>query len=207
MLVKTALGIIGGTLTKTTKMPCRSFSTSPKDCFTGSKLRTVPGSICESCFACKGFYAMYANTIEPAQKKRWNSIDDPLWTDAMALLINKEPGFFRWFDSGDLKSALHLHKIAVVCKKTSHIKHWLPTKERGFYADFIKAGGIVPKNLVIRFSAYMIDQAPPAYKNTSTVHTKGKKAFGIVCRAKSGACGACRLCWNSKVKNVSYPKH
>ena len=62
-----------------------------------------------------------------------------------------------------------------------------------------------PDNLVIRFSAPMVDQdAPSSWPNTSTVVTAG-----ATCPAptQDNECKDCRACWNPEVKNVAYGQH
>ena len=49
-----ALKIIGGSLSKPSKMPGWSIGLPAKECKTGSKLRAVPGSVCYDCYALKG---------------------------------------------------------------------------------------------------------------------------------------------------------
>jgi len=118
-------------------------------------------------------------------------------------------GFHRWHDSGDLQSVDHLAKICEVARLTPKIKHWLPTRELAFVKAYQAAGGVVPRNLVIRVSATMVDgPATKAWATTSTVH-HASKAQGRTCPAPSqdNACGDCRACWNPRVKNVSYHKH
>ena len=89
----------------------------------------------------------------------------------MALLINsKKSKVFRWHDSGDVQDAAHLIKIIAVCKFTPETSHWLPTRE-AWIKDHMPH---CPDNLVIRFSAPMVDQdAPSSWPNTSTVVTAG----------------------------------
>ena len=62
-----------------------------------------------------------------------------------------------------------------------------------------------PENLVIRFSAPMVNQeAPASWANTSTVVTAG-----ATCPApkQNNECKDCRACWNKDVKNIAYGKH
>ena len=61
---------ICGSLTTTSKMPCKSYSLPTEACITGAKMAKLEGSICASCYANKGFYKMYAKTIKPAQNTR-----------------------------------------------------------------------------------------------------------------------------------------
>jgi hypothetical protein len=158
----------------------------------------------------KGFYRVYGwiDKMTPKTEK----INNPLWVEAMVWLIqnqlhNKDKGFFRWHDSGDLQSVAHLEKIAEVCRQTPTIKHWLPTREYKIVDDWEKQYD-QPSNLAIRKSVHMIDGKLPKVGLSSSVH-KESKAKGIECKAyeQKGQCLDCRLCWNTKVKNISYKYH
>ena len=83
------------------------------------------------------------------------------------------------------------------------MQHWMPTREAWTKKYIDRA----PANLVIRFSATMVDQAAPAsWPNTSTVVTDGAQA---TCPApkQDNACKDCRACWDKSVKNVAYAAH
>ena len=207
---KQAADIVGG-ITKTSKMPCSSYSLPIAECKTGAKLASSnPNSICASCYAGKGFYKVYQKTIEPAQYKRLESINSPLWIAAMIKLVSAEKsGFFRWHDSGDIQSVDPLHKIASVARLTPTIRHWLPTRERGIVRDFLKVDTI-PDNLIIRLSALEFDQKPLTFNGlpTSTSH-KNEAPHGKACPAPSnnGECGSCRACWDKTISNISYSAH
>ncbi len=64
-------------LGQTSKMPCPSYSTSARDCKTGSKLRKIPGSVCHGCYAYKGRYnsrnvkASHARNLESCSPREW----------------------------------------------------------------------------------------------------------------------------------------
>ena len=210
---KTAMQIIGSGLSNTEKMPSYSFNLSAKDCITGSKLVNVKGSVCEGCYALKGNYVRYKHVdkLRPKTLK----LKEILWVNAMVYLIQnqgnqKDKNYFRWHDSGDLQNVTHLQKIVEVCKRTPDVKHWLPTREYKFVTDYIKTYGDLPKNLIIRLSSHMNDTKPPKIQNlnTSTVH-KNKQALGVECPSykNKGKCGDCRMCWNSKIDNISYKWH
>ena len=77
MKIKEANKITGG-LTYTSKMPGPSYNTPASRCLTGAKLRTVPGSVCSSCYALKGNYTRYP-AIKAAQYYRLQSLRDPQW--------------------------------------------------------------------------------------------------------------------------------
>jgi len=156
MLTKKQAHEIHGGMTQTTKMPAKSYSLPTIACVTGFRMSAIAGSICSMCYAARGNYHRYQATTEPVQHARLESINDPLWIDAIVTSIGKDK-YFRWHDSGDIQSVEHLEKIAEVCKLTPDCKHWLPTREYGMVAAFC-ASNDVPDNLVIRLSAMFIDK-------------------------------------------------
>jgi hypothetical protein len=106
MKTKEALEIVGG-LSKPSKMPGWAYGLPAKECKTGSKLQNVPGSTCYDCYALKGCYVF--KVVQDAQYRRLKAIRSPLWTGAMAYLINsKKSNVFRWHDSGDVQDEEHL---------------------------------------------------------------------------------------------------
>ena len=200
MQTKEALKIIGGSLSKPSKMPGWSIGLPAQECKTGGKLQAVPGSVCYDCYALKGCYVF--KVVQDAQYRRLAAIKHPLWVGAMAHLINsKKANVFRWHDSGDVQDEEHLIKIFAVCKLTPKIRHWLPTREAWIKAFLPEC----PENLVIRFSAPMVDQeAPASWPNSSEVVTAG-----ATCPAASqdNECRDCRACWDSNIKTIKYGKH
>jgi len=200
MKTNEALQIIGGSLSKPSKMPGWSIGLPAKECKTGAKLQKVPGSVCYDCYAMKGCYVF--KVVQDAQYRRLAAIKHPLWVGAMAHLINsKKANVFRWHDSGDVQDEEHLIKIFAVCKLTPKIKHWLPTREAWIKAFLPEC----PDNLVIRFSAPMVDQtAPASWPNSSEVVTAG-----ATCPAaqQNNECRDCRACWDSNIKTIKYGKH
>jgi hypothetical protein len=199
MNTKEAWTLVGG-LSKPSKMPGWSIGIPAKECKTGAKLRLIPDSVCEGCYALKGCYVF--KVVQEAQYKRLRAISHPDWVLAMATLINsKKPDVFRWHDSGDVQDVDHLEKIFEVCKLTPTKRHWMPTREAWIKDHMHKA----PANLVVRFSSPMIDQGPvKSWANTSTVSTKSRS-----CPApdNNNECGSCRACWDPLVKNIEYGKH
>ena len=121
---------------------------------------------------------------------------------AMATLIkSKKPDVFRWHDSGDVQDLNHLQKIYEVCRLTPTKKHWMPTRE-AWIKDHLQDK---PNNLVIRFSAPMVDQrAPASWPNSSEVVNSNAS-----CPApkQNNECRDCRQCWDASIKTVSYGKH
>jgi len=220
MLHSEAATIVGG-LSTPSKMPCMAYSTPVIACNVGSKMAQMPGSVCSECYAAKGHYAMYQNTIEPAQHARYEAmLYDPAWVDAMIVLLLHEQ-HFRWFDAGDIPSLAALERIVEVCRGTAGCTHWLPTREYGVIGEYIKRHGKdanpIPDNLIIRLSAMYPDRPTvvPAslrgIKNllVGNVHTKGAAPTGYACPAptRNNKCGTCRACWSKDVPAVSYVKH
>ena len=200
MKTEKALFIIGGSLSKPSKMPGWSIGLPAKECKTGGKLQKVKGSVCYDCYALKGCYVF--KVVQQAQYRRLAAIKDPQWVEAMAHLINsKRPRVFRWHDSGDVQDLNHLQKIYEVCRLTPSKRHWMPTRE-AWIKDHLQDK---PDNLVIRLSSPMVDQGPvSSWPNTSTVVTSG-----ATCPApkQNNECGTCRNCWNPEIKNISYGIH
>ena len=197
-------------LGKPSKMPCPSYNTPATLCVTGSRLRKIKGSTCSGCYAMKGNYVR--PNVRKWLEKRFNAFKHEGFVEAMSYMINhysKKSGYFRWFDSGDLADMQMLEKIVMVCKNTTIIKHWLPTREVKVVKDYLKIYNKFPDNLLVRVSAPMIDGKPlKHFRWTSTVHHK-QNAIGHDCpsRFQENKCKSCRACWDRNIKNVSYHKH
>jgi hypothetical protein len=201
MNTKEALKIIGGSLSKPSKMPGWSIGLPAKECKTGGKLRYVKDSVCYDCYALKGCYVF--KVVQDAQYRRLAAIKKGRWVAAMAHLINsKKPDVFRWHDSGDVQDLQHLIKIFQVCERTPTKRHWLPTRE-AWIKDYLHKK---PTNLVIRFSAPMVNQrAPESWPNSSSVVTG--EEFNCPASKQNNECKDCRKCWNPKIKNIAYKAH
>ena len=87
MKTSEALKLVGG-LSKPSKMPGWAYGLPAKECKTGSKLRKVKDSVCYNCYALKGCYVF--KVVQDAQYRRLEATKSPLWTGAMALLINSK---------------------------------------------------------------------------------------------------------------------
>lgn len=223
---------IAGNLGKPSKMPGLSYGISAKNCVTGSKLRKVPGSVCSGCYAMTDFYATW-RPLQEGHARRWRGIHHPRWVDAMVVMISSaykrvvdpKDRYFRWHDSGDLQGLWHLANIAEVCRRTPDVVHWLPTREYEVVAQYLATGKPIPPNLTIRLSAHMIDAEPvvprelealpvSTVSTISTLHPNGARILEgkghVECRAveaRDNKCGACRACWDPRVKSVNYPQH
>lgn len=209
---KTQASVIAGSVTSTSKMPCKSYSLPTVACITGYKMSKIAGSICSTCYANKGNYLQYANNIEPAQHARLDSLNNELWVDAMVAHIGSD-SYFRWHDAGDLQGLWHLEKIARVAELTPTCKHWLPTREYSIVKAYIAKHGALPKNLIVRLSAMYVDKQVTipaslqgqANVTVSNVHTSTPIGFECNSPKQGGKCLDCRVCWSTKP--VSYKMH
>jgi hypothetical protein len=76
MQTKEALKIIGGSLSKPSKMPGWSIGLPAKECKTGGKLQKLSqGSVCYDCYALKGCYVF--KVVQDAQYRRLAAIKNP----------------------------------------------------------------------------------------------------------------------------------
>jgi len=203
---KEALLIVGG-LSKPSKMPGFSLGLPAWECKTGSKLRKVAGSVCESCYAMKGCYTMYPE-VKKAQYRRLEALTSEFWVDAMVKLITGQE-VFRWHDAGDIQNMAHFKRIVKVAELTPDVKHWIPTKEKAIIKRFLDSGKTFPNNLIVRVSGAMVNGKPlKSFPYTSTVSSTDDH-HGHLCPAptQGGECRSCRACWSKDVANVSYHQH
>ena len=201
---------IVGTLSKPSKMPGYAYSTPAKRCLIGQKMRKVVGSICAFCYALKGRY-VFPN-VQKAMEKRFASLTNDLWVDAMTYLIGKVKNpHFRWHDSGDLQGVWHIEKIVKIAKNLPNISFWLPTREYAFVSTYIEQGGEVPANLTIRLSALMMDGPAPvgiAQRLGLCVSGASKVGnFNCPSSKQGNKCGDCRKCWDKNEFAIDYKKH
>jgi hypothetical protein len=217
ILTKTQASRACGTLTQTSKMPCKSYSLPVVACITGFKMAQIPDSICSHCYADKGFYRMYSATVEPAQFARLDALEHTpvdIWVSGIVTMIGAD-SYFRWLDAGDIQSVDMLRRIALVCEATPHTMHWLPTREYAIVKAYINKYGSIPENLTIRLSAMYFDKPVIVPKSlqgvagieTSNAHRHGAP-MGETCNASDngGKCGDCRHCFH-RTGPVSYPFH
>ena len=88
MSTKDNLKIVGG-LAKPSKMPGWAYGLPAAECKTGGKLKHIPGSTCEGCYADKGCYVF--PVVQAAQYRRLEAIRHPQWVNAMACLLYTSP--------------------------------------------------------------------------------------------------------------------
>jgi len=207
-----------GDFSKPSKMPWLAWSTPAKDCKNGSKLHDVPGSVCEGCYALRGFYNM--GTTRRAMARRQAAWKEPGWTGRMIDDLYEESQkvapslrFFRWFDSGDIQSVAQLHKIVLIAEALPGIGFYLPTKEYGIVRQYLKRNEVYgfPRNLVVRPSAPMVDEdmVPIPGLTRSKVESDPDMNSPDTCPAKLQAnkCWDCRMCWDPEQELIIYPHH
>lgn len=206
---------VGG-LSMPSKMPGYAYSLPAADCVTGGKLRAVSGSTCSHCYAFRrGNYRF--PSVQRCLEKRLESLTDlDTWAKAMIRLIPKAVAigdpYFRWHDSGDIQSTLHLAAIVMIADKLPMIRFWLPTREFRFVKQWLEAGGLVPRNLTIRLSAALVGVRPalrPELENLGLQSSSVGAFSGAICgaRTRGNECGPCRACWSKEIGNVDYPLH
>lgn len=232
---------ITGAFGEPSKMPCATYGLDAFVCKTGSELALHPDSTCAGCYAREGFYKTYGPVIKN-RRTHQAAIHHPFWVEAMIRMIWDyirdcdrrareesesiafQPAviYFRFHDSGDLWSLDHFENICAIAEATSRVLYWLPTREYGIVEQFLREGGVIPRNLTVRLSAHWDEkppELPPLLRGlpTSTVHLTHRKPVkvgprrnsSIECRAytRGNFCGNCRACWHGDVPNVSYTKH
>jgi hypothetical protein len=96
----------------------------------------------------------------------------------VAIRGTESSGYFRWHDSGDLQDVAHLAKLVEIARALPDIKFWLPIREYGIIASFLRTDSI-PENLIVRLSAYMIEGEPPALAKRLGLTTSGVSKTGF----------------------------
>ena len=191
--IKQANTITGG-LSKPSKMRGFSYGLPAAECKVGSVLRSVEGTPCSSCYAFKRGNYRFKNVVD-GQYRRFDLLTGEHWADAMVYLITKRypnGGDFRWHDSGDIQGVEHLARICEVVRRTPSVAHWMPTQERATLGRYLRSGGEIPTNLIIRVSATMLGKASlgvPKHPQIKT-STVGATDCGRQCPAyrQGGAC-------------------
>jgi hypothetical protein len=208
LTAKDALAICGS-LSCPGKMPCHGYALPAQRCRMGSFLQQFPKAVCHSCYALRGRYLF--PTVKAAMEKRFATLTDPRWVDAISTLIHRTgERYFRWHDSGDLKDVEHLRKIVRVCLNLPRIKFWLPTREYQTVNAYLRLKERIPPNLCIRLSAHLVDgKLPLGYGlPVSGVHSGRSDpttaAHNCPAPRQNNQCGRCRACWNPSVSIVSY---
>ena len=199
-----------GRLSEPSKMPCYSYSISPRACKTGSKLAKIAGTVCSKCYAFRGNYPR--PTIKRQLAIRMSAISQPYWVEAMvtAIKTHESSGYFRFFDAGDLQNLGHLIKVCEVARRLPEIKFWLPTREKGILKAYLNAGFSFPNNLTVRYSAVRFEEKPPAdlLSELGIVGSNVSKVkWNCPAYGQDSKCLSCRKCWRKDVQLVTYKFH
>lgn len=197
------------TLSKTSKIPCKSWSLQAGSTCPGSIDPTTkkPVAVCAGCYAKDGFYNMPgAIAARDHNRDDWKRVD---WVSDMVNALTKQK-YFRWFDSGDCYHPLLAAKILEVMQQTPNTKHWMPTKSykipriRAILEQMKQLG-----NVSIRYSSdSMTGEYDPEHGSTVVPYAE-TPTNATVCGAytRDGKCGDCRLCWDKNVAVIAYPAH
>jgi len=200
-------------LSKTSKMPCKSFAlpAGKKTCIgmidTDGKIKAV----CSKCYGLKGSYSW--RTAKALREHNLNETLNNLEgfkVDMIKLLTKEKSDYFRWFDSGDVYDNDLLFAIYEICKNTPIIDHWIPTKARELLDQDLWAKLESLNNVTIRYSSPSINGYYQSIHG-STVIQKGQevdetKVFKCPVVNERKKCDDCRACWNSD-KVIAYTYH
>ena len=220
---------------RNSKMPGYTLSTSAHACKVGGKLHQVEGTICKNCYALKGNY-IFPNVVSGLMTASIaiayydHKKDYEPWIVALSELIRRrcivkdikdaegnkigsvDNTFFRFHDSGDLQSPLHLAAINQVALNNPSVSFWLPTREMRMVKLFLQ-NNTIANNLCIRLSAYRFGESPMSFGlglPTSTVEWPDSK-HNCIAPKQGGSCDGeiakCRNCWDPKIPNVNYKRH
>ncbi len=81
---------ICGSLSNPSKMPGHGYALPASRCRIGSLLQLMPKAICHHCYALRGRYQF--PRVKAAMEKRFSSLSDPRWVDAVSTLIYRSIG-------------------------------------------------------------------------------------------------------------------
>jgi len=200
-----------GHLSKTSKMPCPSWSLSAFDCISTDE-------ICKKICYAKRHHYNFKNVKDSLKKNKLIWLNKN-WVKSMSFYVKDvlDLKYFRWFDSGDLTNILLFEKICQIADKCPNIKFWLPTRRKEILLAYFEANNniklnILHPNLIIRISARDINKNPDyelaKYLGVlvSSIDHNKNKAYQCKSHENNNQCGSCRVCW-SKTEEVSYKLH
>jgi len=199
-------------LSETEAMSCMSWSL-PAGPTTCGGFKGGPGTICSSCYAGQGRYAM-PNVIR-AQMARWTWWTTTPQVERVSTLVGaiqsacRKVPFFRVFDSGDFATVEDVRIWSEICASCPNVSFWIPTRVwwRPEYASALKALATLP-NVALRRSALRVDAPIPG--DRALPLSSGVTSTGPGCpKQTAGSCEAakCRACWDKAVRHVDYHVH
>jgi hypothetical protein len=217
LTLKKSKEICGTISTSNKKLNCPSWSLSPTECITGSKLAKNPKSVCSKCYADRmqkfrsnievswnrNHTKYMVSKITPESKKEWtNSMIHLIDDSCKKMNVN----YFRWFVGGDIPDTEFIERAFEIANRMQHINFWLPTKEYSLIKNIDL--DLIPDNLTIRVSNPMINpkSTHSLHPNTSTSFTKDAPIkLGSVCKEYCEPCNY--KCWKKDIKNITYIMH
>lgn len=204
-------------LSSTSKMPCKSLSLPIEETCVGRyelSSKTLK-EICEECYAGKGAYnwpnSVNLKTHNLAETKKHDFVPD------MINLLYKMD-YFRWFDSGDVENEIMLEKLYQVCLETPHTKHWVPTKSRDLFDQYLWETLEALPNVKVRFSSPSKNGKYDNIHGSTAISDKSQLDGNLfLCKAKSVGfkkngkpnpkkCHNCRACWHN-TRPIAYEVH
>jgi Gene product 88 len=218
-------------LTKTSKMPCPSWSIPARLSCPNAVIK--PGSICELCYANGRAYKMYPCVVN-AQQQRFNwarkcmrtSEGQAEFVRVMVQAIRQtKTRYFRLHDSGDFFCLAYAECWYQVACILPDVKFWIPTRsyqtgqsesaafpilnyQNGMLSTLRKLASL--PNVTVRPSALFFGEAPPQITGLhagSTADYTDANTHSCDVLSKGNVCGDCRVCWDAKTTTVSYSKH
>ena len=184
---------------------------------------TTAGATCPGSFnsdgslvdPCKGCYAKGGNYRFPKvkQPREENSQDwkREAWVSDMVKELDNDR-YFRWFDSGDIKTPDQARKILDIMKLTPWVKHWLPTRSHKLprIRSILEEMKLLP-GVSVRYSSDSIEGEYESHHGSTIIpSTETSDKALTVCMAyanKDNKCNGCRQCWNKDIKTIAYPAH
>ena len=122
--------------------------------------------------------------------------------------------FFRWHIGGDILSAAYLQGMIETAFACPHCNFLAFTKRFDLVNEFIAAGGVIPSNLQLIFSAWpgMALENPYNFPVSSPLFADGSHAAGPLAVDCPGDCSRCAVmgsgCWTLKPgEGVKFAAH
>lgn len=204
-------------LSKTSKMPCKSISLPIEETCVGRyELNSkILKEICEKCYAGKGAYnwppSVKLKNHNLVETRKHNFVPD------MIKLLSKMD-YFRWFDSGDIENEIMLEKLYQICLETPDTKHWIPTKSRDLFDQYLWEMLEALPNVKVRFSSPSKNGKYDNIHGSTAISDKSQLDGNLfLCKAKSigfkkngkpnpKKCHNCRACWHNP-RPIAYEVH
>lgn len=173
-------------------------------------------SVCRMCYAGQGFYRM--PVVENAQQVRlewWRkrkNIRSIIMTHAIRSATKRNP-YFRVFESGDFTDAEDVDSWREIIRRCPETKFWVSTRAwRNPDLRPLIAAWLTHPNVVVRYSGLEVNDSRRKILNhlPKSARTSSVVDYGKGCPKQIyGSCtlGACRACWDPKVKHIEYKVH